>query len=127
MASEVYLDTHVVPWLFEGDHQKLTPRVREIIESHDLLVSPMVCLELQYLYEVKKIRLHPKEVLDTLLKELGLRVCTKSFLEVIETGLKLDWTRDPFDRIITAHAALDSDILITKDAGILKHYSKAVW
>jgi PIN domain nuclease of toxin-antitoxin system len=38
-----------------------------------------------------------------------------------------DWTRDPFDRLITAQAAVGSDVLITKDATITANYPRAVW
>jgi len=39
----------------------------------------------------------------------------------------LSWTRDPFDRVITAQAATDGSSLITKDEIILHHYENAVW
>ena len=34
----------------------------------------------------------------------------------------MSWTRDPFDRVITAQAALEQDRLITKDRVILEKY-----
>ena len=40
---------------------------------------------------------------------------------------QLSWTRDPFDRIITAQSAIDRSTLITKDKIIQKHYEYAVW
>ena len=47
--------------------------------------------------------------------------------EVTEHCLDLSWTRDAFDRLIVAQAALDRAKLITRDRLILKHYPKAVW
>jgi len=35
--------------------------------------------------------------------------------------------QDPFDRIIVANAALNDDILVTKDQHILENYEKAFW
>jgi len=39
----------------------------------------------------------------------------------------LSWTRDAFDRLIVAQAALDRAALVTRDRLILKHYPKALW
>ena len=38
----MYLDTHVVIWLYQKDEQRISRLARELIESSDLLVSPMV-------------------------------------------------------------------------------------
>ncbi|MCF7950382.1 MAG: hypothetical protein K9L57_01970 [Spirochaetaceae bacterium] len=37
------------------------------------------------------------------------------------------WTRDPFDRLITAQADIQAASLLTKDGTIRTHYPKAVW
>ena len=39
----------------------------------------------------------------------------------------MTWTRDPFDRVIVANAALNGNILISKDQNILEHYIHARW
>jgi PIN domain nuclease of toxin-antitoxin system len=36
-------------------------------------------------------------------------------------------SRDPFDRIITAHAHLTSSPVLTKDESIRQHYRHAFW
>ncbi len=56
MAAVAYLDTHVVAWLFGGFVDLLSDEARKAIEQHDLLVSPMVVLELEYLLETKRVR-----------------------------------------------------------------------
>jgi len=38
-----------------------------------------------------------------------------------------EWTRDPFDRLIVAHAAANDARLLTKDEKIRRHYKRAVW
>ncbi len=126
MAS-VYLDTHIIPWLFEGDLQRLSVHASKYIEGHDLVISPMVLLELKYLHEINKISVTPHVLLKKLADEMGMSVCSKSFSQVIEKAMQEVWTRDPFDRLITAHAAIDNSILITKDETIRKHYRHAVW
>ena len=51
MAAMIYLDTHVVVWLYAGLTTRLRPAARDLLNTSDLAISPMVCLELQYLYE----------------------------------------------------------------------------
>ena len=47
----IYADTHVVAWLYAGRPDLIPPRARRLIEDNPLLVSPMVALELEYLFE----------------------------------------------------------------------------
>ncbi len=47
----IYLDTHVVVWLYAGLTARLRPAARDLLNTSDLAISPMVFLELQYLYE----------------------------------------------------------------------------
>jgi len=54
-------------------------------------------------------------------------MCDKSFIDVVRIASQLSWTRDPFDRIITAQSAIDRNNLITKDNIIREHYEYAVW
>jgi PIN domain nuclease of toxin-antitoxin system len=42
VAEVISLDTHVVAWLFAGEHQRLSTAGRRAVEEHDLLVSPAV-------------------------------------------------------------------------------------
>jgi PIN domain nuclease of toxin-antitoxin system len=60
-------------------------------------------------------------------ERIGLQLCQHPFTDVIEIAAKQSWTRDPFDRIITAQAAIGSNALVTKDNGIRKHYKYAIW
>jgi hypothetical protein len=55
MAPLIYLDTHVVAWLFSARIDLLPAGVRTRIEESDLLISPAVKLELEYLYEIHRI------------------------------------------------------------------------
>lgn len=42
----IYLDTHVVVWLYAFGAEKLSKRARELMEQpSSLLISPMVLLE----------------------------------------------------------------------------------
>lgn len=124
----IYLDTHVVLWLYLNKGESLSERVRELIEYEDLvLISPMVLLELDYLHEIGRTTLRAAPVFDYLHQRIDLQPCRKSFLDVIRRASRLSWTRDPFDRIITAQSSIDHNILITKDKIIRQHYEYAVW
>jgi PIN domain nuclease of toxin-antitoxin system len=58
---------------------------------------------------------------------LNLKICAKDFNQVISHSLDLHWTRDPFDRLIVAHAAVNNNILLTKDQTILANYAQGQW
>ncbi len=127
MAAVAYLDTHVVAWLFAGDAARLSLTARAAIEADDLLISPAVVLELQYLYETKRVADPAEVVVTDLQHRVMLRVCDLSFPDVARRALTLSWTRDPFDRLIVAQAALREARLITKDRILRKRYSASVW
>jgi len=123
----IYLDTHVVVWLYAGEIKKLTKQARELINEHEVIISPVVRLELQYLFEIQRIRDEANEIVLDLSDRIGLKMCDKSLNTIISGSLDLSWTRDPFDRIIVANAAINQNILVSKDQNILKNYEKAMW
>lgn len=123
-----YLDTNVVVWLAQGDLKRITPKAQMLLNQADLLISPMVLVELEYLHEVQRILLSSREVLLKIEHELGVRVCELSFPRIANVVLDEKWTRDPFDRTIVAHAKANGlALLVTADEEIRKHYPKAIW
>jgi PIN domain nuclease of toxin-antitoxin system len=123
----IYLDTHAVVWLYAGETTRFPDKARAAIDMQDLRVSPMVRLELHYLYETERISVRPDEVLARLTADLGLATCDHPFDAVVAKAGSLSWTRDPFDRIITAQAALHKSHLVTKDRTIRAHYRHCLW
>lgn len=123
----IYLDTHVVAWLYAGRTDLLPDRVRVLIEENDLYISPVVLLELQYLKEIGRITAEPGIMLESVSASTGLRTCGRPFLQVVSEAVGLEWTRDPFDRLIVAAAASANAPLVTKDRVLLDNYSRAVW
>ena len=124
----IYLDTHVVLWLYVQRGKGLSDQACQLIESAiTVFISPMVLLELDYLNEIGRTTIGSTSIFEYLEGKIGLKTCNKPFLQVIKLASKQAWTRDPFDRIITAQASIDQNMLITKDAGILEHYHQAVW
>lgn len=124
----IYLDTHVVVWLFAGRLDLISQNARQVIEdTQTLLISPMVLLELDFLCEIEKIRVDSNQVRTYLNQKIGLTVCDKRFERICKAAAQEKWTRDPFDRLITAQAALTLSGLITKNRTILEHYQQALW
>jgi PIN domain nuclease of toxin-antitoxin system len=123
----IHLDTHVAVWLYEKRRDRFSDRAFGLIDSEDLAVSPMVLLELQYLYEIDRITASPRIVTSYLRERLGLEIDATSFAKVAEMAMEMTWTRDPFDRLIAAQAACSRTTLVTKDSSILKNYPEAVW
>ena len=123
----IYLDTHVVVWLYIGQIERFGTEVQELINDHDLLISPIVQLELQYLYEIERVKDDPETIIADLSGRLGLRVCDKPFQAIVHEASAVSWTRDPFDRLIVANASLNNNILISKDQNMLANYSQAKW
>jgi PIN domain nuclease of toxin-antitoxin system len=124
----IYLDTHVVVWLYADRGVRLSNTARRIIEeSHSILISPMVLLELDFLHEIKRITCGSKPVFAYLNEHIHLKICKKPFHTIVIQAADQSWTRDPFDRLITAHAALDGNILITKDETIRSNYANSTW
>lgn len=126
--KRLYLDTHILVWLYQDGVTRLTSQATQAIETAEqLLISPMVELELTYLHEISRINCTAFTILDGLRRDIGLETCPQPFAAVIGTALKLDWTRDPFDRIIVAQAAHRESPLLSADQNIIKHYAAAVW
>ncbi len=127
MATLIHLDTHVVVWLFAGQVQRLPAAAQKAINENDLVISPMVLVELQYLIEIKRLAEPVDQVLEILGRDIGLTVCDLPFLRVARRALGLTWTRDPFDRLIVSQAAERQAPLVTRDRKIREHYPHAVW
>ena len=123
-----YLDTNVIIWLAQGNLGRISLNAHSMLEQADLLISPMVLVELEYLYEVNRIRLSSRTVLLKVEHEVGVRVCDLAFARVADATLDEKWTRDPFDRTIVAQAKANGlASLISADEEIKKNYPRTVW
>lgn len=123
----MYLDTHVVAWLYAGEVGRFPAKAAELLETQPLAVSPMVELELQYLVETGRTREPGRIVVEDLARRIGLEVRDVSLADVAARAADLSWTRDPFDRLIAAQASLDGARLLTADRIMLDALPEAVW
>ena len=127
MAALTCLDTHVVVLLAEGRTQTLSKAATRALDQDTLRLSPMVKIELAFLYEIGRIKDSPARYLDDVMHRLAIQWCTSDFESVAEAAQTLSWTRDPFDRVIVAQAHVEGARLLSKDETIRKNYRRAVW
>lgn len=122
-----FLDTHVVVWLYEGAVESLSQAAREAIEQGHCLISPMVMLELEYMYEIGRNNRDALSVLEIVRADSKITLSQNDFALISREAMNLRWTRDPFDRLIVAEAQLHAAPLVTRDRNIHKNYPHAVW
>jgi PIN domain nuclease of toxin-antitoxin system len=123
-----YLDTQVVVWLATGKLSRFSSNTRDLLEGTNLLISPIVLLELEYLYEAKRIKLPARDIQRKVEHELDVQLCELPFATIAAAALDEKWSRDPFDRLIVANAKANGFAwLISADEAIRKHYPRAIW
>jgi PIN domain nuclease of toxin-antitoxin system len=123
----IHLDTHVVIWTASKLTTRLSPAVRRLLERETLQISPMVAMELETLFEARKLKSEPDQLLHILEREHALTRSDARFDSIIDAARTFAWTRDPFDRLIVANAMADGVRLITADQTILTNFRDAVW
>ncbi len=80
-------------------------------------------LEPERLHEIGRLRVPAAPITEQLRDRLAIPVATDDFAEVARAALALALTRDPFDRLVVAHAALRAGTLFTLDARIRANYA----
>ena len=126
-THSVCLDTHAVVWIIGGHTEKIGQEARALIAQAELILSPAVILELQFLYEVGRVNAPASDAVRTLQLALNVRVATDTFDSVVSAALAESWTRDPFDRLIVAHARMLGAPLLSRDRRIAAAYSNTRW
>ena len=123
-----YLDTHVVVFLHSGDVSRISAKAQYQIENTDVLISPMVLVELQMLYDKGTLRYPASQILADLTQQIGLSVCQMPFAQVVRSAITIQWTREPGDLLIVANAVANNEApLITRDERIRGNYRNAIW
>jgi PIN domain nuclease of toxin-antitoxin system len=117
----------VVGWLYEGELSRIPQRARSLLSEKAPRVSPMVELELSFLFQVGRVSEPASAPLQALRRGIGLEVADVSFAELATAAIDLTWTRDPFDRLIAAHAIVAGVPLLTADRTILENLPLATW
>ncbi len=66
-------------------------------------------------------------MLAALRQSIGLEVDDVSLAKLTDAASTLSWTRDPFDRLMAAHAIVADVPLVTADRTILANLPQATW
>jgi PIN domain nuclease of toxin-antitoxin system len=112
----ILLDTNALIWLEQGH-----ARARKLASAKQrLYISPVSVLELQFLAETGRIRFRDHGVADVIEQGPWLLDDPPS-AALFDAALGLNWTRDPFDRLLVAHAQLRGWRLATGDTALLAH------
>lgn len=109
----ILLDTNALIWL-DQDHRRAKPLKR----AGRLYISPASLLELQFLHEINRIRL-PGRGVEAFAEADRWTLDDPSAAAWFLLAADLLWTRDPFDRLIVAHAQLRGWRLATGDEALL--------
>lgn len=127
----LFIDTHILVWLQQGKTSSANlskKAIRAINQADLILVSPMVIFEVQLLIEIGRLKKQdPWKLVSHLSSRLPIEIAKESFSNIIHRALDIAYTRDPFDRLIIAHASLKNCPLVTHDESIQKIYEKSLW
>jgi PIN domain nuclease of toxin-antitoxin system len=124
--SVAMLDTHIAIGLYAGKVGGLSPRAMRIIDNDPLTLSPAVMLEVELMHEIRRVRVGGAELVETLLRDFDVTLAPDDFPSVAREALALGFTRDPFDRLITAHSSRLRAPLLTRHEDIRRFYRKAL-
>ncbi|HSS03739.1 MAG TPA: PIN domain-containing protein [Solirubrobacterales bacterium] len=106
---------------------RLPKSAQALIDEREPRFSPIAVLELTYLHEIGRARDPLATMLPALRRDIGLEVADTPFAELVQAAADLSWTRDPFDRLIAAHAIVANAPLITADQTIRDNLPLATW
>lgn len=109
----ILLDTNALIWLEQG-HRRARPLLEDGRRLH---LSPATLLELQFLHEVGRIRIDTAS-LSALEDDERWQLDEPPAAAWFARAAGLTWTRDPFDRLIAAHALLRRWRLATGDGAL---------
>ncbi|MEA5522401.1 type II toxin-antitoxin system VapC family toxin [Limnoraphis robusta] len=122
------LDTHTLLW-FLDDNPKLTPEIRDTIETADTVVVSIITLwEIAIKLSIQKLELQLEfQELPSLLEQLNITVLPLIFADLqCYASLPLHH-RDPFDRMLIAQAINHSLAIVSSDQAFDHYEIQRVW
>ena len=108
------LDTNALIWLHQRDR-----RTKRLEKNITLYASPASLLELQILVEAGRLRLRSGYGVDQFVGDARWLLDDPPAADWFSHAVEVSWTRDPFDRLIVAHAELRGWRLATGDAELV--------
>jgi PIN domain nuclease of toxin-antitoxin system len=116
----ILLDTNAVIWLAQ-DHK----RTRLLSRSPRIYVSPASVLELQFLAEAGRLRLAAGLSVTAIADDPRWLLDDPPAVKWFSAAAEVRWTRDPFDRLLVAHARVRGWRLATGDIAVVEQLSPA--
>jgi PIN domain nuclease of toxin-antitoxin system len=107
----ILLDTNALIWLHRDDSRTAIIAGR----GGRLYASPASILELQFLSEVGRLRLKRGATVAQIVHDEHWAIDDPPSAAWFEEAVGVGWTRDPFDRLLVAHARLRKWPLATGD------------
>lgn len=116
----ILLDTSAIIWI----HQRHR-RVRPLLHAKErMYASPVSLLELRLLVDLGRIKLAPRATVSELFDGQSFLIDEPPALAWFSLAAELSWSRDPFDRLLAAHALLQKWRLATADGVLLENLPK---
>jgi len=112
----ILLDTNALLWL-----ERRHPRARALGRTKKrLYISPASLLEIQILVEAGRIGLARSTTTSVLAESGHWLLDDPPAAAWFDRALELGWTRDPFDRLLVAHAQIRGWRLATGDRELIE-------
>lgn len=118
---KLLLDTHFLIWTLLD-----LPRLDEfpwLDRYRPWGVSPVSFLEIRFLAEVGRLEARVPELMEAVGRDPRFVVDEAPLLALVRHALPLEWTRDPFGRLLAAHSAARRVPLCTLDRRIRASHS----
>lgn len=113
----ILLDTNAAIYILAGHR-----RARPLLQLREpLALSPVVLLEMAFLHESGRGRFRSSDPVSSAREDPRWTYDEPGLAEIVAESLSLSFTRDPFDRLIAAHALHRRWRLATSDATLLDH------
>jgi PIN domain nuclease of toxin-antitoxin system len=124
------LDSNVLLWAL-SDRNRLTPRVRRLLEAneHELFVSRASVWELSIKVAKGKLEM-PGSSIRSLLAELGkmgILILPIGDAHILRTETLPHHHGDPFDRMLVAQALEEDCTILSSDATLAAYDAKVIW
>ena len=116
----ILLDTHFLIWLVLGS-KRLT-EFPWLDPYRPWGVSPVSFLEIQILAEIGRLSVRNPEFTNAVMDDTRFTVDDVPLATLVRHALRLDWTRDPFDRLLVAHSSARRVAFCTLDRSIRTHH-----
>jgi PIN domain nuclease of toxin-antitoxin system len=111
----ILLDTNAIIWMAE-EHR----RARPLQAFSRLHISPASLLELQFLVETGRLRFKDAASVEAVASDARWHLDEPPAGRWFTAACEFGWTRDPFDRLIAAHARVRRWKLATADEHLIE-------